>query len=233
MSNIVSGYVGLFMDKASDMKNPIKNHSVYAITGEDKKELNLIILTQGAYKTAYNLAKGVTYPCINIFVPCMNHLFISDIYRLVLDLQESRMNVKLYFPVVPKDDTLPEWFTSMIDNSTFISTEYLGLVIRYVKANEKSDIGYYDIIVEDGKTSKYFLTYLDENKAELIYIDNTLNDIQMGYNTTIFGGMSYTDLVEKYPNLSSKITVHSFSNETEYELCRDSNKINVGGVVWL
>lgn len=233
MSNIVSGYVGLFTDKSSDMNNLIKNHTVYAITGEDKKELNIIILSLGAYKTAYSLAKSVTYPYINIFVPCMNYLFISDIYRLVLDLQKSRLKTNLYFPEIPTDIKLPEWFTSLINTNAFISREYLGLTISYSKANQESEIGYYDIIVEDGASSKYFLTYVDEAKADVIFSDNSLNDIHMSYDSDIFGGMSYIELIDKYPSLTKKITIHSFNNEVEYELCQSNDKINIGKVVWL
>ena len=95
-SKMYSGYTGLYRQPYANQMT--YGDTIYVIMDELQQEANVLMLTPGAYKDAYRLLSMPSIQFVNIFVPSMDVLWISDVFRLVVDLIKIKREVKFYYP---------------------------------------------------------------------------------------------------------------------------------------
>ena len=75
----VSGYLGLFQPPHLDHT---WHNSVYCITGNDHRDLAIIPLVPNFFEDAFLAARKSCYQNIELFLPALDMIFVSDAYLL-------------------------------------------------------------------------------------------------------------------------------------------------------
>lgn len=244
MANIVSGYLGLF-------KQPIDSKYVstlYGITDESHGTLIMVLLTPESFIDAYKISKLITYNQIYFIVPSLDVLFISDIFNLYMKIKNIKPNAKWVFPLSPPMSTSAEFENAQIrvdQLSIGISPVYNNLyyynsssyynyetfiLITFIPSNANNDRNYYDIIIKDGTKTMYFSQYMTPEKIELLYNDISIDEIHIPYNSTLYGGLNYNQIVSIDNKYHNKLKVHSFLSVEEYLFCKQTILSRLGEV---
>lgn len=229
MLNIISGYLGLF-------KQPIDSKYVstmYGITDNTKDKLILILLSPSSFIDAYKISKHITYTEIYFVVPALDVLFISDIFNLFMKIKNIKPSAKWIFPKVPQIPTSVEFELGQIVTNHFVYDGYIdynfNISVEFILSDGESR-PFYDIILNDGNKTIYFSQYNTQEKIELLYNNLTIDEIHIPYNSTIYGGLNYNQLVALDNKYHNKLKVHSFLSIEEYLFCKQINLSRMGEV---
>ena len=219
MSSVVMGYNGLY-------KQPYPNErtygdTIYAVTDDKHQEMNIILLTTGAYKDAYVLASDMTYQYINIFVPSLDITFISDVYRLYMDLLKIKKHLKWVFP-----DNVPTALKTHvlfdighIAVKLYASITIPNLTIEYRDSGASSELPVYDIYVSDGIRAVNLCQYADEKKLKSLFRNKEFDEIHMQYNGTFYGGLTYKEALKLEFAVPAMLRANNFACRDEYLEC--------------
>lgn len=226
-----SGYTGIF-------KQPYANtdhygDSIYVIADTKNQELNLILLTPGCYKDAYFVASAVTYQYINIFVPSMDSIFISDVLRLVFDLRRIKKMVQFIYPqhvtISPANVLFDQ---SHLKLSNYVSTHIPSCHITYQPADSSESMAsahLYDISVYDGKQFMLFTLKMDTTKLTTAFTGTDKYDsVHLPYNCTFYGGLTAKECGKLNPRWSPQIVANNFACREEFIECTTSHIATVG-----
>jgi len=225
MSNI-SGYTGLF-------KQPIQNPvlygpTVYCISDNDKNEAIFILLSPQAFLDVYNIAKSPSIINAKLVVPSLDVIFISDIFNLFMALKPIKPELKWIFPECPPITTSLEFELGHEKMDNYIHPHDFDLSISFIKNTNFALKNVYDIIVRDGEKVRYIAQYIDDDKAKILIENLSIDEIHVPYSSTIYGGLSYSELIALYPDHTTKFVVNSFASISEYEYCKNNSKIRIG-----
>ena len=231
--SIHMGYTGIY-------RQPYPNQTTYgdtifAVTDDTHQELNLIMLTPGAYKDAYQIAAKATYQYINIFVPAVDINFISDLFRLYMDLLKIKMHVKWYFPDVMEDLTKYVLFDlGHISGKYFSSPNIPGLTIDFVRTYDevegqiknsalsgRLDHNLYDICVCDGSKYVMLAQYMDANKLQALVRTGNYDEIHLSYLATPYEGLNYKECVKLNPKYKTILFANGFACREEFLDCTE------------
>lgn len=244
MESAISGYLGLF-------KQPIDSRyvsTIYGITDNTKGTLILVLLSPESFIDAYKISKLITYNQIYYIVPSLDVLFISDIFNLYMKIKNIKPNAKWVFPLNPPMSTSVEFENAQIktdslsvsiaplyneslyyNQSNFYNYE-TSLLINFVRSNIDDARNYYDIIIRDSIKTMYFSQYITQTKMEVLYNDITIDEVHLPYNSTLYGGLNYNQLVTLNNKYHNKLKVHSFLSVEEYLFCKQTILSRLGEV---
>ncbi len=222
----ICGYTGLYKEPISGEMN-----ALYMATGGDKNELNIIILTPGAYNEVFRFASSVSYPKINIFVNCMDVLFISDVFRLVQNLKHFKPVVNLIYPGKINCETSDSFKFSVIKDMIFQSKENQSFIFEYIKSSPSLEKELYDIVFMNGEKKILFTPYMTDEKISTI--KGLYDEIHIAYNTTLYGGITGNQLYAMSTPLRPKLRFHSFVSYIELGYVKDMNVINLPDNVFM
>ena len=214
----IMGYNGLY-------KQPYPNEktfgdTIFVITDEKHQELNMILLTPGAYKDAYMLASNTMYQYVNIFSPSMNITYISDIYRLYMDLLKIKKHIKWVFP-----DNITEIHTHVLFDIGHIGVKIYNsitipnLTIEYRNSGASNSVNIYDIYVCDGVKSINLCQYIDEKKLKSLIRGKEFDEIHLQYNGTFDGGLTYKECIKLDDRYLKYLVANNFACRDEYLEC--------------
>lgn len=212
-----AGYSGLYRQPYAN--ETIYGDTIYAITDDKRQELNLFLLTPGAYKDAFRIASCITYQRINIFVPSMDVLYISDVFRLVTDLLKIKKSVKWYYP--EKITTTPTnvlFEMAQMTGNFYVSPVIGQLTIEFKLSNSK-DAGhrFYDIYVCDDTDYIVFCMYMDAEKlTSLMTSSNDYDQVHLPYNSTFYGGLTCRECAALNPRWAPKLVANNFMCREEF-----------------
>ena len=210
----VVGYTGLYRQPFSD--NITYGDTIYVITDDAHQELNIVILTPGAYAEVFRMASAITFQRINLFVPSMDALFLSDVFRLVVDLQKIKKTVRWYYP--ERIDVKPP--NMLFERAQVLSTYYLsksidGLTISFQSASpDLNKTGLYDFKIYDGRLCDYFSLYMTKEKMANL-LKSGIDRVHFAYNSTFYGGCTVRELTD-YHSWRSHIIPNNFMNREEF-----------------
>ena len=210
----VVGYTGLYRQPFSD--NIAYGDTLYVITDDAHQELNVIILTPGAYAEVFRMASSITFQRINLFVPSMDALFLSDVFRLVVDLQKIKKIVRWYYP--ERVSVRPP--NMLFEHAQVLSTYYLsklieGLTVSFQSAStDENKAGLYDFKVYDGKLCDYFSLYMTKDKMANL-LSSKMDRVHFAYNSTFYGGCTVRELHE-YNSWRPHMVPNNFMNREEF-----------------
>lgn len=225
--NLIQGYLGLFKQP---LNNPKLNATFYCITDELKEKLYVIMLTPEAYNDIYSICKNITYKEIYLIPVSIDIMFISSLFNLITALAPIKSKIAWIYPddLQMKSSILFEF--KHYKTLKFIDEGY-DLQIEFALSNEK-DRPFYDIyITAQGKTI-CFCQYVTEDKMNDLYDDISINEIHMAYRSTIYGGLTYPEILRIHNKYHNKIKVHSLTSVEDYAYCTEMNRVPVGKVVY-
>ena len=216
MSTTVSGYVGLFRQPYANSATYMD--TLYLITDALHQELNLILLTPGAYRDAYRVASQMTYQKIHIFTPSMDALFLSDVFRLVIDLQKIKKSVKWYYPEKIKPVPTNVLFeVAQATSNFYVSQTISGLQISYkLSSTVDPSHRFYDIYVADGSRNLAFCMYMDADKLATMNSCGDFDELHLPYNCTFYGGMTVREVLTTDPAAARKLVANNFKCREEF-----------------
>lgn len=214
-SKMYSGYTGLYRQPYANQMT--YGDTIYVIMDELQQEANVLMLTPGAYKDAYRLLSMPSIQFVNIFVPSMDVLWISDIFRLVVDLIKIKREVKFYYPEKISVGLVNALFNiSCKTLNTFRSKRVPNLLIKYeVSSGSRDDHRFYNIIVSDDSGYHLFTLYMDAAYLATL-IDKKNTTIHMPYNTLFYGGLTAPECYNLNPNLMQHVVVNNFACREEF-----------------
>jgi len=221
----IAGYSGLYRQPYANTGT--YGDTIFAITDERHQELNLIILTPGCYKDAFRIASSITYQRVNIFVPSMDVLFISDIFRLVMDLHKIKKTVRWHYP--EKITTTPANVLFEMDQMTgnyFVSNAIPNLTIEF-KLSDKRDPNhrYYDIYVCDDDSYIAFCMYMDAEKlTHMMTSADNYDQIHISYNCVFYGGLTCRECASLNPRWTNRLVPNNFNCREEFAEAYESQK---------
>lgn len=209
-----AGYTGLYRQPFAD--HGLYGETLYVITDMYHQELNILILSPGSYMDICRFATAVTFQRVNLFVPTMDALFLSDIFRLVVDLQKIKKTVRWYYPekvVVSPPNKLFE--TAQVYSAHFISKAIADLRIEMMPAStEENKKGLYDFRVYDGKSYDLFSLYMTEAKM-VESLNCTYDKIHFSYGAGFYGGVSVREM-SNHNAWRGKMVPNNFSSLAEF-----------------
>lgn len=224
--SLISGYSGLYRQPYAN--NATYGDTIFCITNEKHQELDLFLLTPGCYKDAYKMACSPSYQIINIFVPSMDGLFISDVFRLVTDLLKIKKTVKWYYP--DKVDFVPTnvlFQVAQMQGNYFSSANISEVAIEFKRSNTlDQDHRFYDIYICMDDKYVAFMMYMDAaklTKEMTMSASDAVDFIHMPYNTTFYGGLTAKECGKLNAAWMPKIIPNNFRCKEEFYECRESD----------
>lgn len=216
-----AGYSGLYSQPYANAST--YGDTVYLIPDAIHQEMNVLILTPGAYRDIYRILCYPTYQKINLFVPSMDVLFISDIFRLVTDLRKVKAEVKWYYPetvseLSPKNMLFE---TAQMKSNLYKSSTIPGLTIEFKVANTLDETHrFYDFEVCDGTEYNYFTLYMDDTKLKSLvnsYSGKSASaHIHLPYNKSFYGGLTGKECGQILGKKSCILTMNNFKCREEF-----------------
>jgi len=238
MANNLSGYFGIF--KSPLGLQPRFGNSLYCISDSNKTTLVCIVLSPDAIADLYNLCKTISYQYIYIVPISMDIIFSSSICNTILYLQSIKPNIKWIYPKKIANTV------ASFEDKEIVATDYVfnnlnGTSISFIQCDlsmngilTETDLSrsLYDIQLFDGFQKIYFVNYYDLTKATMLYNDTTINQIHTSYDTTLFGGLTYKELLTTNISCRSKYYAHSFTDLESYEMILESSAYHTGPVIY-
>lgn len=204
----ISGYVGLFRQP---IQRPTEDKvTMFAVSDSVNTELDLILLSPGAFLDAYRFIKQFNACYYRIFVPSLRYEYISDFLNLYMSLK----NIYPIKWVFPDEFDHYDFSKGQIKTSTYINENDSSISISYVKTEID---GLYDIIVRNADSVHYFCQYLTESRAKQLFRDRSYTYIHIPVSSTIYGGLSYLQVIKLDRHYRRKFIPHSFTSIEQFE----------------
>ena len=218
MKNQYSGLVGW-------MKQPMQepsdyNPTMYMLSDLRRSEVDLVLLTPGSFLHAYKFLSTFNAKIVRLFTPSIRYEWISDIFNLYM-LKKDKTVINWVFP---KDIDHTDFSDGLIKTMSYINIFDTNINISYVENENVDDV--YDIIIRDEEDVKYFSQYLTKEKAEELYNNKEYTSIHIPYSSTMYGGLSYNEVLNIRSAYHTKFEPHSFISIDEYEAYLSNNNIN-------
>lgn len=229
MTNLKSGYVGLFK-QPYDKTNL---STLYCITDDMHEVLIMIILSPSAYADAYRICKNITYTDIYIITPSIDVLFLSDLFNLVTKLRIMKPSLKWVYPKTPGMNTSIGFSLSQMVTDKFIYEDYNyfehHIIIDFIPISHEGR-NFCNLLLRDGEKSIYFSQYLNIEMLDNLHNDDTIDEIHLPYNSTLYGGLNFNQIVFHHNRYHTKCRIHSFLSMEEYNFCEERHKGQIGKV---
>ena len=210
---LITGYTGIYRQPYANGNN--YGDSIYVITDVLHQELNMIILSPGFFMDVYRIASSMSYQRLNVFIPSVDELFISDLFRLVLELSKLKKHIQWVYP---------DKITTVIPNALFSATQVIKskfVISKLNKGNQVFTVEYmdgmnsmlspghmvYDIKVVTNDRVQLFCTYLSEEKLKTLSNSGKIDDIHAPYNAVYYGGQSLRQCLARanYPKFPALV----------------------------
>ena len=222
-----SGLIGLYQSPTT--REQVS--SVYMIADGETSSLFILMLFPGAYLDANEIASLQPYHNIFIVPVSLEGLYLSDAYRLALDLMKTKQHVHILHPkkfamhVHPlvRDCLLkgsPDNTTAFVYGNGFIAFNW---GINEAELDEPIyQIGFYDIYTNfDNK--RFLFCPFEVNKSrilELLQNDN-VDYVYLPYAKSLFGSDNFLTVQqdENFAEYKDKIVAFGFRNDAEAALC--------------
>ena len=222
------GYVGLFNQPYA---NKQYGTCMYAIGNAADAELCLVLLAPGNFMDAYTMASKPTWQNIHIFPSQLDPLFLSDVYRLVLELRRIKESVIIHFPCKPKFAEEFEYDDRFL--FAFDTTPYFVMSDNRCYIEFTSDVSMdcltSGILITNTTEKIHIVPYFNEEMIENGGLDleslNPSYQLHVPYVPGYYGGMSWLDMYNSKKYTMDYIVPYCFNNWEEFESAKSKAKI--------
>lgn len=201
------GYIGR-------LKQPLQYPQVdrptmFMVADSLKTELDMILLTPGTYLHAYKYIMSYKPRSVVIFAPSFGPEFISDIFNLYMTLKDI-MPIKVVFP---HGYNHYDFDMGILKTDVYVNNYSQWISIRYEENTNLDDV--YDIVVNCENESNYFSMYMTKEKAESLFENDDINRINLPMSSTLYGGLTYSDVIKIDRHYAFKFTPSEFTSVDE------------------
>lgn len=202
-----SGYIGR-------MKQPLQHPNIdspttFMIADSMKNELDIILLTPGTYLHVYNYIKKYNAYSVRIFVPSIGPEFISDVFNLIMSLR-NLLEIKWVFPYSYNHYTFNQYH---ISTNSYENTNSREIFIRYIPNKYLDNV--YDIFACCRDNANYFSMKLEKDDIEELYNNKEITNIHIPMSSTIYGGLTYEEIIKIDRKYKLKFVPNDFSSTEE------------------
>ena len=187
MMKAIKGYTGLFRQPFSDAR--LYGDTIYVISDEIHQEICVILLSPGFYRDTYRILSNPTYQKIRLFVPSIDSMWISDIFRLIADLRKIKLNVELYYPTDLKLDITNMLVTTACHKASVFISDVIDLKIKYGVARMVDRHTIYDIVIICEGKKEIFTLYMEDAVLSR-YMTSNIDYLHIPYNCSYYGGLT-------------------------------------------
>jgi hypothetical protein len=234
-----SGYYNIYRPPYS-LSNSAHRSSIYCLSDIYNTVLVLIPLVPSFYKDVIDIVKNHIARKIYIVAPDIGVAFSSDYYLSWDTISNTyRKSCKIFSKYMIenycRDDFKADIIRCENDNISISvprSEKDVGTIdITFTKEYVNSAAPFScDIILNDTHKKRLFVGEMNETKADFLNKNKNLYDeIHMPFIIGNYDGMSYYDLIKKYPALVNKVYCNQFASSEELAFAK-SKGIKIGGV---
>lgn len=225
---IHSGYLGIFRPPYTLDSRKGTPSSIYCISTQYQEVLVLIPLVPSFFADLYRFVSKCHMTCFYIIAPDVSIPFASD-YFLAWDYIHRKLGHKCkIFTRFPIENFGPEEFKKDVEVLTegavnfsvpFNRTDDVSISVNLSTYNVQASNPYAcNVEVYDTISRKLFVADMNERLAKMILDHKTQYDeIHMAYITGNYNGMTYNELMKKFPALYQKIVLNQFASKYEYD----------------
>ena len=230
---IISGYSNVFRPPYT-ITHPGKTSTIYCISTQYDEVLVLIPLVPNFFADVYRIVKAKEMKRYYFIAPDVSIPFASD-YFLSWDYIHRQLGHECkIFSLIPFENYAPEQFKRdniVLANGTvnfsvpFNMTDDVSvsctLSTKYVQASNPYAC---NVEVYDTNNRMLFVGEMNETLAKAILDKKDyFDEVHMPYITGNYGGMTYLQLMQKFPLLYQKIVLNQFASEDEYNYAKKKN----------
>lgn len=235
---IHSGYLGLFRPPYTlDSKRGTQS-TIYCISTQNREVLVLIPLVPSFFADLYKFVSRSAATRYYIIAPDISIPFISD-YYLSWDYIHRKLGhvCKIFtkFPIenygsqefLTDVEVLPEGTVnfSLLRNRNEDATINVKFTTRFVGASNPFAC---HVDVTDTIKHRLFATDMNDRLAQFLMDNREIYDeVHIPFITGNYDGMTYNELIKKYPFLYQKIFINQFASKTEFDDAA-YRKLNIG-----
>lgn len=203
------GYIGR-------MKQPLQhpdidNPTMFILFDYHKTELDLILLSPGAFLHAYKAIKYLNPRSVKIFTPSDKVDFISDIFNLCHEVNKL-MPIQWVFPKKNKNISL---FQILQEKKSHYQNPYDDQISISYKENPNI-CGLYDIIARTRDVVNYFTFFISEEQLSELWFDKSCDLIHLAASSPIYGGLSYKEAVKINGKYRKCLVPNGFTSVDEF-----------------
>ena len=206
---MVKGYIGMF--KQPLQKPEVDSTTMFAVIDEAKIEMELIILTPGSFACACRAIREMNPRRVSVFFPSLREEYISDIFNLYMTMKDE-LPIKWVFPKKYRGHST--FLNGQITTVVYTNSADSSLSVRYEENPNVEDV--YDIIVKNKNGTHVFSQNLDFFKLDELSKDPYVTYIHVPASSSVYGGLTYLDIVKEYKDYYHKVIPHSYSSIEEY-----------------
>lgn len=233
-----SGYYHIYKPPFS--LTPGYNYStIYCISSRLNNVFILMPLVPSFYKDAIEIAKNTPSRVIYIVAPDIGVGFASDYYNTWDYIKHKlRKECKIFSKYFIENRVTGEFESDIIRNQNDslsieiprsqidVGTINIEFMTNFIKAASPFSC---DVLIEDTYNTKYFIQEMNIFKADFLMNNYDLFDeIHMPYISGYYGGLSYNEVLKKFPRLVPKLYCNQFGSREEYEYAKSRN-VKIGG----
>ena len=222
-----SGLIGLYQSPTT--REQVS--SVYMIADGETSSLFILMLFPGAYLDANEIASLQPYHNIFIVPVSLEGLYLSDAYRLALDLMKTKQHVHIIHPKKFAIHVHPSVRNCLLKGSPDNTTAFVygnGYIAFNWGINEADadrptyQIGFYDIYTNFDNKRMLFCPF-EVNKDRILEMlqSDSVDYVYLPYAKSLFGSDNFLTVKqdEKFAEYSDKLVAFGFRNDTEAALC--------------
>lgn len=203
------GYIGRM---SQPLQYPdIDNPNMFVLFDYHKTELDLILLSPGAFLHAYRAIKFLNPRSVKIFTPSDKVDFISDIFNLCYEVNKI-MPVQWIFPTKYKNISLFQQLQVKKEN---YQNPYDNQISISYKENPNIS-GVYDIIARTKDVVNYFTLFISEEQLTELWYDKSCDLVHLAASTPVYGGISYKNAIQKNGRYRNYLVPNNFKSVDEF-----------------
>lgn len=226
MSNCKSGYIG-YMKYAYNKKAS----SIYCVSDNHNGELDIILLSIGAFTDLYKLLKDSCnkYRIVRIIPLSIQYDYISDLYNAITVGRSifDNSNTQIHW-VFPHNAPYysEEFDIALFRTEHFYNEADPSISFQFIESGIE---GLYDIKIITEEAIKYFSLYYDENKIINLATDQFITEIHMSGASSRHGGFHGFSV----PVITDKIRLFGFNSDAEVKYLANRFKIGYFEERWV
>lgn len=243
-TGVVRGYTGYFCPPYSILSEV--GTSVYILTTQSQNMIIFIPLVPGFTRDILRVLQLNKSQSVYFIVPDFGVRYLSEYINLWYYIKHTlHRECKLFTKYLPETDlnNLGEELRNDIERNhedTFLFSIPLtdldmhAINIRLSKVRVATWSPYTcDVIVQDNRSKIFLTSEMNENKAA--YLNDQLYDmvdeIHIPFIPEYHYGLSFLEVLHRYPKLINKLYAHSIHSQEEYELiCY--RRFKLGGLIY-
>lgn len=238
--HVHSGYYNIYRPPYS-LYDSKRRSTIYCVSDRLNSVLVIIPLVPAFYRDVIEIVKRHPARSVYLIASDIGVAFASD-YYLTWDIitNHIRKSCKIFSKYMIENYTRSDFKSSIIrtnnDNISIdiprseIDTGTIDITLTKAYVSSASPFSC-DVILNDTYKKRLFVGEMNKHKADYLNKNrDEFDEIHMPFITGNYSGLTYNELLKKYPTLVSKLYCNQFASYEEYEYAK-SLGVKIGGAI--